>query len=304
MPPGYELVSRLGAGQTSVVWLATNPRLGHVALKLPRPGLQNQNLLRRMFENEVQLTLSLRHQNLVAGLEGRPTGPEAFLALEYCAGGTLDQLLLERGRLPLELAVQLISHVAGGLAASHRSQVLHRDVKPANVFLTADGVAKLGDFGTGNYMTDERPDRVGTAFYMAPEIFQGGLSTAASDMYSLGILAYEVLTGARPFVGESLDEIMHAHLNALPKPLDFYRSDIPRPLSAVISRTMSREPGRRYAGVAEFQKAFDAASGVQSAPQAMATGRASRQPPKPGKDELGDDARRRWFDWFRRRNTD
>src|SRR5690554_2310666 len=164
VPSGFTVRYKLGSGQTSNVWLATHPRLGNVALKLPRPEVHNQPVLRRMFENEVQITLSLKHPNIVAGYAGMPTGPGAFLALEYCAGGTLDQRLLEKRIGDLERASLLVADVAAGLEQTHAQQVLHRDVKPANVFLTADGTAKLGDFGTGCYVTEENTDRVGTAF--------------------------------------------------------------------------------------------------------------------------------------------
>ncbi|MFP4596285.1 serine/threonine-protein kinase, partial [Ralstonia sp.] len=209
-PRDYRILHRLGSGQTSHVYLAEHRRYGRVALKLPRPELEHRPVLRRMFENEVMITMRLEHPRVVLGLEGHPTGRDAFLALEVCGGGTLDQLLLERGRLPVDEAVRLVEDVAEGLAYTHEHKVLHRDVKPANVFLGDDGRAKLGDFGTGVFSSEDKGERVGTAFYMAPEIFEGGAATVRSDVYSLGVLAYEVLTGERPFAGDSVDALMHA----------------------------------------------------------------------------------------------
>jgi eukaryotic-like serine/threonine-protein kinase len=227
VPPGFELVQRLGAGQTSVVWLATEKaRARDVALKLPKPLLQSDPLLRRMFENEVHITLKLDHPNVVRAFDGRPTGPQAFLSLEYCPGGTLDQLLLERGRLPLERARALVHQVAMGLDHTHAAKVLHRDVKPANVFLGAAGEAKLGDFGTGTFQGEDAAERVGTAFYMAPEVFEGTATSVRSDVYSLGVLAYEVLSGERPFVGETYDALMFAHLHSLPRDLRAVRPEV------------------------------------------------------------------------------
>jgi serine/threonine-protein kinase len=259
-PRGYEVLHRLGSGQTAHVYLAEHRRFGRVALKLPRPELDQRPVLRRLFENEVMITLRLDHPRVVRALEGHPTGRDAFLALEVCSGGTLDQRLLERGRLPLAEAVRLVEDVAEGLAYTHDSKVLHRDVKPANVFLDADGRAKLGDFGTGVFVAEAAEDRVGTAFYMAPEIFEGGTPTARSDIYSLGVLAYEVLTGQRPFAGDSVDALMHAHLGGLVRDPRSLRPTLTPELVAAVRRAMARLAERRYERVAEFLEAVRAAT--------------------------------------------
>jgi eukaryotic-like serine/threonine-protein kinase len=261
-PVGYEIERRLGAGQTSVVWLARDQRADRaVALKLPRSLLQTDPVLRRMFENEVQITLGLDHPHVVRAFEGRSTGEEAFLALEYCGGGTLDQRLLESGRLPLAVSLRLVHEVAMGLAHTHDRRVIHRDVKPANVFLDSDGHAKLGDFGTGTFQSDDA-ERVGTAFYMAPEVFEGRATSVRSDVYSLGVLAYEVLAGERPFVGSTYDALMVAHLHSLPRDLRAVRAELPPAVPRVVARAMSRDPDRRFQDVASFLVAYREAIGV------------------------------------------
>ncbi len=263
VPPGFELLQRLGTGQTSVVWLATEKvRARDVALKLPKPSLHANPLLRRMFENEVHITLKLDHPNVVRAYDGRPTGPQAFLSLEYCPGGTLDQLLLERGRVPLERAKELVHQVAMGLDHTHAAKVLHRDVKPANVFLGAAGEAKLGDFGTGTFQGDDAAERVGTAFYMAPEVFEGTATTVRSDVYSLGVLAYEVLAGERPFVGETYDALMFAHLHSLPRDLRTARPELGRALAAVVGKALARDAARRYPDITTFLSAYREAAGL------------------------------------------
>jgi serine/threonine-protein kinase len=271
VPPHYETVRLLGSGQTSTVYLARHHERGVVALKLPRPELNHRPVLRRMFENEVQITLNLSHPNIVAAYDGHPTGDRAFLVLEYCAGGTLDQLLLEKGQLPLRRCYELILDVSRGLAYSHGRSVLHRDVKPANVFLTESGMAKLGDFGTGIYLSDRTLERVGTAFYMAPEIFQGESASVQSDIYSLGILAYEVITGHRPFLGDSYDTLMMAHLSGLPKNPRHYRPELDRAVAAVLAKAMSRDAAKRYATVREFIEAFALAVGLDPQQSASLT---------------------------------
>lgn len=279
VPGGYLARHRLGSGQTSHVYLAEHARHGRVALKLPRSELEARPVLRRMFESEVMITLRLAHPRVVQGLDGHPTGAGAFLALEMCPGGTLDQLLLEKGRLPLETSVRLVEDVAEGLAYTHEQKVLHRDVKPANVFLTESGRAKLGDFGTGVFMVEEGADRVGTAFYMAPEIFEGSPAGVRSDVYGLGVLAYEVLTGERPFRGDTYDALMHAHLGGLLRDPTAVRPDLPKALSSVVRTAMARRPERRFATVNAFLAALrEATPGFREAQAAPAAG-----PPSAGR---------------------
>lgn len=287
VPSGYTLGQRLGSGQTSHVFLSQHARFGRVALKLPRPELGERPLLRRMFENEVQITLKLAHARVVRGREGYPTGDRAYLALEYCSGGTLDQLLLERGRLTLPMAQQLLMDVAEGLAYTHAQRVLHRDVKPANVFLDADGRAKLGDFGTGVFMTENGEERVGTAFYMAPEIFEGNAPSVASDVYSLGVLGYEVLTGERPFRGETYDALMHAHLGSLFRDPVQVRQDLPLEVSRAVQRALNRDPSKRFHTVDAFLEALRHGANLPepSREEPPATGRASRRGSGPQRHE-------------------
>lgn len=312
-PRGYDVRSRLGSGRTAEVFLARHDRYGDVALKLPREELASRPVLRRMFENEVVITLKFDDARVVRALDGKSTGRGAFLALEVCPGGTLDQLLLEQGRLPLRTAVRMVEDVAEGLAYAHEEKVLHRDVKPANVFLTDDGRAKLGDFGTGAFMNDPSDERVGTAFYMAPELFEGEPSSVASDVYSLGVLAFEVLTGERPFRGESYEALMHEHLAGLLRDPRTVRGDLPDELARVVRSAMARSPQRRYPSVQAFLASLREATptlrdaAAQTVPK---PGRASRAGTRAAADPAGrrsgkaaqDDDRRRspGTGWWRR----
>lgn len=307
VPAGYRTLNLLGSGQTSTVYLAEHPQRGRVALKLPRRELKERPILKRMFENEVQFTLKLKHPNIVEAVDGYPTGPGAFLALEYCPGGTLDQFLLERGKVPLEQAFRLVLDVARGLEYSHSRNVLHRDVKPANVFLSAAGHAKLGDFGTGLFMTESAAERVGTAFYMAPELFQGESATAQSDIYSLGILAYEVIASKRPFSGDSIEALMMAHMTQLPQSLRHHRPDIDTTVVKVVATAMSREPQKRFRSVQEFVTGFATATGLMeqapATPPSPTVGRASRSVKQ--QEEPTDEKKSSWGlgRWFGRKKS-
>lgn len=263
VPAGYSLERLLGSGNTARVYAARHPAFGTVALKLPKTDLRRDLVLQRMFENEVQMTLALKHPRVINAFEGYPTGTGAFLALEFC-DGTLDAQLARE--LPLETAYRLVLDAAQGLLHSHRRQILHRDVKPANVFIR-DGRAKLGDFGTGAYLSDvfgapQATGKVGTAFYMAPEIFQGKPATVKSDVYSLGILAYEMIAGVRPFTGYDEDELMLAHSSGVPLALRRHRPEVSLKVSRVVATAMLCTLERRFGSADAFVAAFAEATGL------------------------------------------
>lgn len=300
VPAGYRLERLLGSGNTAHVYAAEHPAFGLVALKLPKSEVQRNPVLGRMFENEVQMTTALKHPRVVSAFEGYPTGAEAFLALEFC-DSTLDVKL---GRAPLGTAYRLVLDAAQGLLHSQQRQILHRDVKPANVFIK-NGRAKLGDFGTGAYLSDvfgaaQATGKVGTAFYMAPEIFQGKPATVKSDVYSLGILAYEVIGGVRPFVGESEGELMLAHSSAVPLALQQHRPEASLQVSRVVANAMARTPERRFENAEAFVAAFAEATGLPPTDEVAErpVGRAGRvkqsETPAPEKPSRGWFYRRRW----------
>ncbi len=301
VPAGYRLERLLGSGNTANVYAAEHPTFGTVALKLPKSELQRDPVLGRMFENEVQMTNALKHPRVVRAFEGYPTGAEAFLALEFCEG-TLDTLGLA---LPLETAYRLVLDTAQGLLHSQQRQILHRDVKPANVFVK-DGRAKLGDFGTGAYLSDvfgaaQATGKVGTAFYMAPEIFQGKPATVKSDVYSLGVLAYEVIGGERPFDGRNEGELMLAHSSAVPLALRQHRPEVDLKVSRVVANAMSRTLERRFESAEAFVTAFAKATGLPPTDEIAERpiGRAGRV--KQGEAPAPEKAPR--FGWFGRKRS-
>ncbi|MEJ5337335.1 MAG: serine/threonine-protein kinase, partial [Thermus sp.] len=212
----FRLEMLLGLGQTAQVHLARGPRGERVALKIPKKEVRENPRLSERFAREVNFTLSLQHPHLVQGLWGVPFGEEAFLALEYLEGGTLEERLLQ-GPLPREEAKKALLQVGEALLFLHEKGFLHQDVKPANVFV-GQGVYKLGDLGTLRAREDRNPEYAGSPFYLAPELLLGGLPSEKSEAYSFGVMAYELLTGRRPFRGETLEEIRNAHLLLPPPP--------------------------------------------------------------------------------------
>lgn len=261
-PAGYQLSDLLGTGQTAKVYLASHATYGHVALKLLKEEAKQTTVLTRMFTNEVYITRRLKHPHIIGSFEGKPTEPGAFLALEYCEGGPLDTYLLNHGAPDIQTAYRYILEIGAALQYSHDRRVLHRDIKPANVLLTKNSQTRLADFGTGTFATNPSAERVGTAFYMAPELFQGANAHVRSDIYSLGIFSYELLTGQRPFTGETQDEVMISHLHDVPRNPNHIREEVPTRVASIVLRAMSRTPERRYESVRDFCQAFSKASGM------------------------------------------
>lgn len=218
--PGFTLHRVIGRGHTSLVRLASNAQGELVAVKLPlAETLAVQDAAER-FGNEVRLTLQFRHPHLVRGYAGTPFGPGAFLAIAYYPKGALNEQLadLPTGVLPLQEALRVLADIASALTYLHHQGAVHQDVKPQNVYVTDDGRAALGDLGN-TYFVSQGGKTSGSPYYMAPEVYQGEATSSASDVYSLGVMLYELLGGARPFTGNTYEELMVAHLTRFPASL-------------------------------------------------------------------------------------
>lgn len=238
----YVLSRSIGRGNTSDVRLATGPDGREVAVKLPLPATLRQHDAAERFGNEVRLTLKFQHPHVVRGFAGTPFGPGAFLALFYYPDGPLSGRL--RGQpLPSREALRILADIASALAYLHRLGAVHQDVKPQNVYVS-DGRAALGDLGSA-YFVAQGSKTSGSPYYMAPEVYHGESTSGASDVYSLGVMAWELLTGARPFTGNSYAELMVAHLSRFPAPLASLRPELPRALCRLLDRTFAKRPHER-----------------------------------------------------------
>lgn len=234
----FRLRMLLGLGQTAQVYLAEAPDGQKVALKLPRKEVRQDPRLAERFAREVSLSLSLKHPYLVRGLYGIPFGEEAFLALEYLEEGTLEERLL-KGPLSQEEAMRALLQVGQALLFLHEKGFLHQDVKPSNVFVGKGGY-KLGDLGTARPLAEASSEYAGSPHYLAPELFLGAKPSPKSDAYSFGVMAYELLTGRRPFRGETLEALRNAHLLLPPPP-----TSLPPRLDKALRRLLAKTPEER-----------------------------------------------------------
>jgi len=244
----YRVVSRLARGGMSTVYLATDTRLDRpVALKILYPHLAADRFFLERFEREAKSAARLSHPHVVGVLDQGFDGEVAYLAMEYVPGHTLRDTLDEKGALTPRLALALLDPVVEGLSAAHRAGLVHRDVKPENVLMSQDGRIKVGDFGLARAASasNSTATLIGTVAYIAPELVSGGAADARSDIYSVGIMLFEMLTGRQPFTGDSSIQIAYQHVNSsVPLPSSLVPGLAPD-LDELVQWCTARDPDQR-----------------------------------------------------------
>ncbi|HMK30558.1 MAG TPA: serine/threonine-protein kinase [Terriglobales bacterium] len=258
----YEILAELGRGGMGVVYQAHDPRINRlVAIKtVSVAGLEadEQVEYRERFFREAQAAGRLSHPGIVTifdvGEEGTTRDP--YIVMEYVPGQSLKKLLSTATRgLPCDTALRLIEELAEGLGYAHAQGVVHRDIKPANVIVTEDGHAKLTDFGIAKMdLTTTTPsgELFGTPAYMSPEQLRGATVDGRSDLFSLGVVLYTLLTGHRPFQGDGNSTVQFKVMHRTPLPAATYNIDLPPQVDSIISRAMAKDPGQRYQTGAEM----------------------------------------------------
>jgi hypothetical protein len=266
----YRIDAVAGRGGMGVVYRATDLSLSRpVALKLIAPELAQDPAFRERFLREPRMAASLDHPGVVPIYEAGERNGQLYLAMRWVEGSDLRQMLERDGSLSPEVTVRLLSQVAEALDATHRRGLVHRDVKPANILVDADGHAYLGDFGiSGQAGADRR--MAGTLDYLAPEQIRGEALDGRADLFALGCVLYECLSGAPPFRRGSEAEALWAHLRDPPPPLRAYPA-----LDPVIDRALAKERDDRYPGCEEMMHAAAAALGVEGAPTGRRLSRAA-----------------------------
>jgi serine/threonine-protein kinase len=259
----YRLDERLGAGGMSTVYRARDNVLERqVAVKLLAEHLADDDGFVARFRREALAAARLIHPNVVqvddSGLD--TDAHRHFIVMEYVEGPTVAQLLREHDRLPVEQAADIAAQACEGLEYAHRHGVIHRDVKPGNLIVNPDGVVKLVDFGIAKAAEDSHITQigsvVGTAAYLSPERAQGDEATASADVYSLGVVVYQMLAGRLPYETGSLTELATRQQEGAPEPLHELNPEVPPALSRAVSRALAPTREHRYATAAEFGEAI------------------------------------------------
>lgn len=262
----YEIQDRLGAGGMGVVYRARDLRLERtVALKFPPSELGDDTQAKRRFLTEARAAAALDHVNVCAIHEiGETEDGQLFIAMAYVEGESLRQLIA-RGPVPVIRAVAIARQVAAALQCAHERGVVHRDVKPANVMLGADGIVKLVDFGVakleGSTLT-RTGATPGTMAYMSPEQVRGEAVDLRADLWAIGVVLYEMLAGRRPFTGETDAATLHAITATAPARLRTLRPEVPAELEAVVARALTKTRERRYQSAQEVEAALGRVEGV------------------------------------------
>jgi eukaryotic-like serine/threonine-protein kinase len=323
----YMIVRKLGAGGMADVYLAEDQELGRrVAIKILNGRHANDVQFIERFRREAKNAAALNHPNIVSIYDRGEAEDTYYIAMEYLDGRTLKELVIGRGPAPVNVAVEYVRQILSALRFAHRHGIVHRDIKPHNVLVDREGRVKVTDFGiarAGTSQMTEAGSIVGTAQYLSPEQARGTEVDQRSDLYSLGVVLYELLTGQTPFDGDTPVEIAMKHLSATPRPPSHIRRDVPRDLDMVVMRALAKDPTARYQSADEMEADLErvlrnapvAAATTDSATQIMraptgvvvadtgATMIASRGadgPPSAVQDEIveEDDSGRPWWPWL------
>jgi eukaryotic-like serine/threonine-protein kinase len=254
----YELTELVGTGGMSMVYKAHDTLLErNVALKILHDHYADDDEFVERFKREARMAAQLSHPNIVTVIDRGQAGGRQFIVFEYIDGENLKERLVRAGRLPVEEALGLALEVAHGLAYAHQYGLVHRDVKPQNVLLNGDGRAKVTDFGIARSLDVEHGVTqtgtvLGTSNYIAPEQASGQQVDAQTDVYSLGVVLYELLAGEVPFPGENFVSVAMKHVNEPPPNLLDARPDVPPRVALAVDRALEKDPSRRFPSMDAF----------------------------------------------------
>ncbi len=272
----YEIISELGQGAMGVVYKATDPLIDRtVAIKTINLGLaqEEKEEYEARFYQEAKAAGRLSHPNIVTIYDVGKSGDVAYIAMEFLQGREVRDILNDGQALPVEQVLDIVSQVALGLAYAHEHGIVHRDVKPSNIMMIRDGHVKITDFGIARMESAAVRTQTGMVLgspkYMSPEQVMGKLIDQRSDIFSLGVMLYEMLTGKAPFVGENVNAIMYQTLNGVPPPPSTVNPLVPDMLNFIVAKALAKGLDDRY------QNAKDLANDLRACRDTLPRGNAS-----------------------------
>ena len=263
----YQILEKLGEGGMGEVYLAEDTRLKRkVALKfLPREFTRDKEAVER-FQREAQAAAALNHPHIVTIYEVNKHDDQTYIAMEYVDGRTLKELITNH-QLPITQVIDITNQICEGLSAAHKKGIIHRDIKPQNILIDSEGRIKILDFGLAklkgvSQLTREK-STLGTTHYLSPEQALGKEVDQRSDIWSLGVILYEMLTGQLPFRGDYEQAVIYSILNEKPEPLSHSQPEIPMELEHLVNRMLGKKPGNRIQSIGEISETIKKLSPVQ-----------------------------------------
>ena len=259
----YELIEKIGEGGMAVVYKGKDRLLNrYVAIKILRPEFTKDEQFIESFKRESQASARLSHANIVGVYDVGKEGNIHFIVMELIDGKVLSEVIKEKGRIEYKEAISIIRQVASALSLAHKNQIIHRDIKPHNILITSTGVAKLADFGIAKAVSAAtivggNNKIMGSVHYFSPEQARGAYVDERSDIYSLGIVLYEMLTGKVPFDGDNPVSIALMHINDPMPSLTKEVPGIPPQLEKIVNKATEKYQSNRYKTVDEMIKDLD-----------------------------------------------
>jgi len=257
----YKITEKIGEGGMGAVFKGIDMMLEReVAIKALRPELASQPEIVERFRTEAVTLAKLNHPNIATLFSFLRQGEDFFMVMEFVRGQTLDSLVRRSGAMTCDKAIGLFCQALEGIDHAHRMGIIHRDIKPANMMLTESGTLKVMDFGIARVLGTSRMTRqgniVGTIAYMSPEQVRGQETDARSDIYSLGILLYEMVTGRVPFSSDSEYDLMRMQIESAPQPPRVFSAQIPQSVERAIMRALAKRADARFQGASEFRQSL------------------------------------------------
>ncbi len=248
----YRLLAQQGSGGMAVIYKAQDLELSRiVAVKILRPSLTADPSFLTRFKNEARSVANLQHPNIVTIYDVGSDGATQFIVMEFVDGTDLKKIIKTEGILTVDRALKIAIQICAGIGFAHRAQLVHADVKPQNILVTRGDVVKVTDFGIAQAFSDTQPPEKqqvvwGSPHYFAPEQAKGEKPTPASDVYSIGIVMFEMLTGRLPYVGGDQQQLALAHIRDRVPMVTEFNPSVPDALAQIVYKVMSKEPGMRY----------------------------------------------------------